>query len=697
MPVLRDLGSASASAPPRRTASRVDVQFPQLSYDADTDLPSWRTGLHSDWQLRVGDALYKIHKVLTGHGPRASAFLCSAFTTGSKLLAGDSGAGPITPITAAPEEIEARSGEFDDRDDSEGDNAEVLLSEEEVATVDLPAERDISAPEDQAASSEKREVADAAASHSFGLQNRAPNRPLGRKLKQPTAACRLTLLPAAGPRITDLTQILPEDVWPHFGEVLDFIYGEDVSITEKSAVPLLCCADILQIRSLFTLCVDRINDGLMSVAFAPRILADSAVLLGGSLAEQIQGAAEDVIAENFDVYATGELAGIPTDHLVQILKRDDLNIMHENDVFDRIRGLAAQLGAIGRQAEAVKLWQCLRLGSLSNCYLARASRLEFLPPMALVWSKILHRKSGGKIMQQRWPSSRDLDAGCEGFLQGPQRPRKLFRDLVCAVMYSVDTEARNDQDVERNITAATLVAEEIGYLGGRAILENMFFRPPSTRSPTAVEQEINMDQVDVAFVLAPWTPWDKKITRLINFVDNGGGAVLLSFIGGLSKGPWLDGEYEPLITGKAPENTPYEDVCLAPSIASILEEEDGRSVKRYQDTESPPRLLCGVDCINGRRRITSRLVPGAKVLAKWSDGQPLVVQHPKKNVFSVSQRVSRIFELEEELGHDDTLQLVLNVMLQAGKEARRNRDVTSIAEGRADVKLDATGGVNVSL
>lgn len=98
-----------------------------------------------------------------------------------------------------------------------------------------------------------------------------------------------------------------------------------------------------------------------------------------------------------------------------------------------------------------------------------------------------------------------------------------LRNLLAAgaVMYSVDTDARNDQDVERNITAtwtqianipaasmcsvlqenvhanhadqhrlfhsnaafysvhieaATLVAEEIEFLGGKAILENIFAR-----------------------------------------------------------------------------------------------------------------------------------------------------------------------------------------------------------------------------
>jgi hypothetical protein len=235
-------------------------------------------------------------------------------------------------------------------------------------------------------------------------------------------------------------------------------------------------------------------------------------------------------------------------------------------------------------------------------------------------------------------------------------------------MYSVDTDARNDQDVERNITAATLVAEEIEFLGGRAILENIFARSPSARE-TSEASIINMDQVDVAFVLAPWTPSEKRIARLINFVDQGGGAVLLSFIGGLSKGAWLDRQYEPLITGKVADNTPYEDVYLS----SPPSHDTGDPSKRSQETLTPPRILCGVDSINGRRRITSKLVDSARVLAKWSDSQPLVVQHPDKNVFSVSQRVSRIFELDDDLGHDDTLQLVLNVMVQAGKEAKRVR------------------------
>eukprot|EP00440_Ansanella_granifera_P070489 gb/GFBE01076491.1/.p1 GENE.gb/GFBE01076491.1/~~gb/GFBE01076491.1/.p1 ORF type:complete len:620 (+),score=112.10 gb/GFBE01076491.1/:1-1860(+) len=596
-----------------KRSARVDVPYPELPSDADTELPSWRTGLHSDWQLRLGPTVYRIHKVLTGHGPRASAFLCSAFTTGQQLASG----APHQACTP-------------------------------------------SAPEEGAQGSSCGE--------------------------------------------TDLSHIIPEQVWPVFGQALDYIYSEELRLSEENAVPLLRCADVLQIRSLFLRCIDGINE-LLNVTSAPRILADSGVMLGGPLADQIQKAASDVIAEHFDSYEPEQLQRLPTASLTQILRRDDVGVMHENEVFDCIAEAASRLEALGRAEEAVQLWQCLRFGALSNSYVVRAASIDAIPKMALIWSKVVHRKYGNQMLQG--PGIEPILA--EGWPVGPPRPRKPFKDLVCAVMYSVDTDARNDQDVERNITAATLVAEEIEFLGGRAILENIFARPPSARdSPdTSI---INMDQVDVAFVLAPWTPSEKRISRLINFVDQGGGAVLLSFIGGLSKGVWRDLEYEPLITGKVADNTPYEDVYLSSHGHTI----EMSSLKRSQDTLTPPRILCGVDSINGRRRITSKLVEGAKVLAKWSDGQPLVVQHPEKNVFSVSQRVSRIFELDEDLGHDDTLQLVLNVMVQAGKEAKRLRalrraSLPSVAANGAGLAaagsagaldflaVTSAGGVNVSL
>eukprot|EP00933_Yihiella_yeosuensis_P031833 TRINITY_DN2543_c0_g4_i2.p1 TRINITY_DN2543_c0_g4~~TRINITY_DN2543_c0_g4_i2.p1 ORF type:complete len:659 (-),score=130.53 TRINITY_DN2543_c0_g4_i2:322-2181(-) len=611
-----DLKSPPSPVAQAKPFPRVDIAFPELPSDAHMELPSWRSGLHSDWQLRVGPSVYRIHKVLTGHGPRASSFLCSAFTTGQQF-----GASPVSGSTGS--------------DDSPG------LSGNE----------------------------------------------------------------------TDLSHILPEQVWQFFSQVLDFIYCEDLSVNAENAVPLLRCADALQIRMLFLRCVEGINE-LLSEKSAPRILADSFTMLGGPLQEQISKAAEKVVAQEFDSYEHQELQQLPTACLAQILRRDDIAVMHENKVFDFVCEASESLALQGRAEEAVQLWQCIRLGALSNSYMVKAATIEAIPKMALIWSKVLHRKCGGSLnsllkdptlqsqMEEGWPIA-------------PPLPRKPFKDLTCAVMYSVDTDANFDQDVERNVTAATLVAEEIEFLGGRAILENIFARRPNA-GEAADTGIINMDQVDVAFVLAPWTPSEKRVARLINFVDRGGGAVLLSFIGGLSKGVWRDLEYEPLITGKVADNTPYEDVHLSNPINALL---DYSCLHGQDSSAASPQILSGVDSINGRRRITSKLVEGAKILAKWSDGQPLVVQHADKNVFSISQRVSRIFELDEDLGHDDTLQLVLNVMVQAGKEAKRLKALraaevetteTTEASGRrllaegghytgGDLGGTATGGVNVSL
>mmetsp|Transcript_85954 Transcript_85954/g.179702 ORF Transcript_85954/g.179702 Transcript_85954/m.179702 type:complete len:621 (-) Transcript_85954:137-1999(-) len=585
--------------PPQANRSlRVEVNFPELPSDVDTKTPSWRTGLHSDWMLRLGPTTFKIHKVLTGHGPRASAFLCSAFTTGQQL---------------------------------------------------------------------------AAASSEDGWSPGGPK-------------CE-----------TDLTHILPEQVWGVFGQVLDFIYNEQITLTVENAIPLLHCGDVLQVRSLFLQCVEGINE-LMSAATAPRILSDCCALLGGDLAEQIQSSAQNMIAEHFCSYSVDELQQIPLTQLAQILVRDDLCIVHENEVFDRVLVLTEHLKQQEENHDAIPLlWQTVRLGALSNAYFVRAAQVDAIPKAALIRSKVLHRRCGNNNHSNGvFTGSLGCQDPHDDWPAGPCRPRRTFKDLVCAILYSVDTEARSDPDVERIITAATLVVEEIEYLGGCAQVENIF---SGTATALGNPDPINLDKVDVAFVLAPWTPSDKRIASLINFVEKGGGAVLSSFIGGLSKGQWLEQSYEPLLIWKVGDETRYEDVYLAPVGAMNADMTD-------QDGGTPPRILAGVDSINRRRCLTSRLVDGAKVLAEWSDGQPLVVQHPEKNVFSVSQRVSRIFELDDDLGHDDTLQLVLNVMVYAGKEAKRiqgTRNRNFLASGRAedDQEIGAfitnAGGVNVSL
>ncbi|CAE7419595.1 ANKRD17 [Symbiodinium pilosum] len=218
-------------------------------------------------------------------------------------------------------------------------------------------------------------------------------------------------------------------------------------------------------------CVEGINE-ILSVPTAPRILSDSFTILGGPLAEQISKAATDVIAEHFDEYCAEELQRLPPSTLAQILRRDDLSVMHENEIFDFVVDAAGSLASCGRGEEATQLWQSIRFGALSNTYMVKAAKIETIPRMTLIWSKVLNRNGNQNL--EKLMNEQCLSEGWP--IPAAPNPRKPFKDMTCAVMYSVDTDARNDQDVERNITAATLVAEEIEFLGGRAILENIFAR-----------------------------------------------------------------------------------------------------------------------------------------------------------------------------------------------------------------------------
>lgn len=58
-----------------------DIVFLDPSNDASLSPVSWRTGLHSDLLLHVGLTSYHVHKVIVGHGERASRFVNSVFGT----------------------------------------------------------------------------------------------------------------------------------------------------------------------------------------------------------------------------------------------------------------------------------------------------------------------------------------------------------------------------------------------------------------------------------------------------------------------------------------------------------------------------------------------------------------------------------------------------------------------------------------
>ncbi|CAE7931951.1 HCc2 [Symbiodinium necroappetens] len=137
-----------------KPSPRVDVPFPELPSDADTD-----------WRLRLGPSVFDIHKA----GAKGSAGLHNRPATRDWAGAygafdgmyDESGGGTVTPCISHADVIEAKESGC------------------------------------------------------------------GRIFE------------------TDLSHILPEQVWPFFSQALDFIYSEDLVLNEENAVPLLRCAESL--------------------------------------------------------------------------------------------------------------------------------------------------------------------------------------------------------------------------------------------------------------------------------------------------------------------------------------------------------------------------------------------------------------------------------------------------------------------
>ena len=61
---------------------KFDAVYPAIAQDEEgASCPLWRSGLFSDWVLRLGSREFKVHKVIVGFGDRRSSFLTTAFTT----------------------------------------------------------------------------------------------------------------------------------------------------------------------------------------------------------------------------------------------------------------------------------------------------------------------------------------------------------------------------------------------------------------------------------------------------------------------------------------------------------------------------------------------------------------------------------------------------------------------------------------
>lgn len=227
---------------------RLTATFCDMPEEKDTLRRSWRTGVHSDWTLELGQQRFAIHKVIVATGERASAFLAASFR----------------------------------KHCGQGER-------------------------------------------------------------------------------TDLTDLVPKSCWPHFEALLDYIYTGEISIAVENWGAFAKMADLLQIGALFHSCVE-IGSDLITPDTAAKIVADVVELqIGGDLQQQVVQLAVHEMAPRFSSYKHADLVGLPLQVFESLLRRDDLEVTNEDQVFDFLLKISADLG----QAEMKQLWRCCRLQHLS--------------------------------------------------------------------------------------------------------------------------------------------------------------------------------------------------------------------------------------------------------------------------------------------------------------------------------------------
>jgi len=185
---------------------------------------------------------------------------------------------------------------------------------------------------------------------------------------------------------TDLTELIPQTCWPHFEALLDYVYhGEDVADIEVRVSnwgPLMKIADILQIRALYTKCVE-VGADLISHNTAPNVVADAVELqLGGELQQQVVQIAVDVMSQHFSSYTHNDLLGLPLQVFEALLQRDDLEVTNEDQVFDFLVSTSKDLG----DPEMQRLWRCCRLHALSPERTLQIMQIDAIPKAAVVWA-----------------------------------------------------------------------------------------------------------------------------------------------------------------------------------------------------------------------------------------------------------------------------------------------------------------------
>lgn len=188
---------------------------------------------------------------------------------------------------------------------------------------------------------------------------------------------------------TDLTGLVPKSCWQYMDALLDFIYDGEVSITVENWGSFVKMADLLQIGALYTKCVE-VGSELITQDSAPKIAADAVQLqLGGDLQQEVVDMCVDAMAPLFSSYSPEDLAGLPLLVFEKLLLRDDLEVANEDDVFNFLLNVSAQLDS----SCMAQLWKYCRLHHLSPERVLEVGLIPEISKQAVVWALAQQRPS----------------------------------------------------------------------------------------------------------------------------------------------------------------------------------------------------------------------------------------------------------------------------------------------------------------
>tara|TARA_B100000780_G_C21095731_1_gene441902 strand:- start:322 stop:1779 length:1458 start_codon:yes stop_codon:yes gene_type:complete len=205
---------------------------------------------------------------------------------------------------------------------------------------------------------------------------------------------------------------LPQCCAEAFPAMLDFMYGEKLSLTVDSAVPLMELARRFQLPALGNNIVAHLNIYLNNPKSALIILAHALDLK----LEKVVQAALKIVARNFGE-GHGELKNDPLisrlldDDFSKLLQDDELGIWSEDEVCHAVMQRIQTTGA--RDESSLRaLWTCVRVAGLSNRMLVTLLDVPSVPRdiffAEMILASRLHGPRGRTHPSSSHPSSEAL-------------------------------------------------------------------------------------------------------------------------------------------------------------------------------------------------------------------------------------------------------------------------------------------------